>query len=52
MKLHKTWNEVEWGKNLHPRLRALPPWLYECLGIVLAILIVVCIVAWVIDGER
>ena len=34
MKLHKTWDEVEWAKNLHPRLRWLPPYIYEIMGII------------------
>lgn len=35
MKLHKSWDEVEWGQNLHSRLRWLPPCFYEVLGIVI-----------------
>ena len=52
MKLHKSWDEVEWAKNLHSRLRWLPPYIYEVIGIVLAILAVVGFVLWNLDGDR
>lgn len=52
MKLHKTWEEVEWGQNLHPRLRWLPPCFYEAMGIVLVVLAVVGFVVWLVVGDR
>lgn len=52
MKLHKSWDEVEWAKNLHSRLRWLPPYIYEVIGIVLVILAVVGFVLWILDGDR
>lgn len=52
MKLHKSWDEVEWGQNFHPRLRWLPPCFYEAMGIVLVILAVVGFVVWLVVGDR
>ena len=50
MKLHKTWDEVEWGQNLHPRLRWLPPCVYEVIGIILVAAAVVSGMVWVIKA--
>lgn len=52
MKLHKNWDEVEWGQNIHPRLRSLPPCFYEAMGIAIVILAVVGFVLWILDGDR
>lgn len=48
MKLHKTWDEIEWGQNLHPRLRWLPPYIYEVMVIILVAAAVVSGIVWVI----
>ena len=52
MKLHKTWDEIEWGRNIHPRLKRLPPYFYEAMGIVLVVLAVVGFVVWLVVGDR
>ena len=50
MKLHKNWDEIEWGSSLHSRLRTLPPWFYEVLGIVVLCAAIVSGIVWVIKA--
>ncbi len=52
MKLHKSWDEIEWGRNIHPRLKGLPPYFYEVMGIIVVAAVVVSGIVWLLIGER